>query len=78
VFLDQRGAGRSTRSARDPATDLSVNTTAHLVADLERLRTHLGIERGWCSAGRGGSTLGLTYAVTYPSAFVQSSSGRSR
>jgi proline iminopeptidase len=66
VLLDQRGAGRSTPSAHDPATDLSVNTTAHLVADLERLRTHLGIERWVLLGGSWGSTLGLAYAVTYP------------
>ena len=66
VLLDQRGAGRSTPSTQDPATDLSVNTTAHLVADLERLRTHLGIERWVLLGGSWGSTLGLTYAVTFP------------
>jgi proline iminopeptidase len=66
VLLDQRGAGRSTPSTRDLTTDLSVNTTAHLVEDLERLRTHLGVERWLLLGGSWGSTLGLTYAVTYP------------
>ena len=45
VLFDQRGCGRSTPHASDPATDMSVNTTAHLIADMERLREHLGIER---------------------------------
>ena len=66
VLLDQRGAGRSTPSTQDPATDLSVNATAHLVEDLERLRTHLGVERWLLLGGSWGSTLGLTYAVTHP------------
>jgi proline iminopeptidase len=66
VLLDQRGAGRSTPSTQDPATDLSVNTTAHLVADLERLREHLRVDRWVLLGGSWGSTLGLTYAVTHP------------
>src|SRR4051794_5635940 len=66
VLLDQRGAGRSTPAAADPTTDLSVNTTAHLVADLERLRAHLGVDRWVLLGGSWGSTLGLTYAVTHP------------
>ena len=66
VLVDQRGAGRSTPSARTPTTDLSVNTTAHLVADLERLRAHLGVDRWVLLGGSWGSTLGLTYAVAHP------------
>jgi proline iminopeptidase len=66
VLPDQRGAGRSTPSAADPTTDLSVNTTAHLVADLERMRTHLGVDRWVLLGGSWGSTLALTYAVTNP------------
>lgn len=66
ILLDQRGAGRSTPSTRDPATDLSVNTTAHLVADLERLRTHLDVDRWVLLGGSWGATLGLTYATTHP------------
>ncbi|GAA3306604.1 hypothetical protein GCM10020295_63260 [Streptomyces cinereospinus] len=45
VLLDQRGCGRSTPSASAYETDVSVNTTAHLIADLERLRRRLRIER---------------------------------
>jgi proline iminopeptidase len=44
VLFDQRGCGRSTPHASDPATDISCNTTEHLLADMERLREHLGIE----------------------------------
>ncbi|MCT7354266.1 prolyl aminopeptidase [Streptomyces sp. 15-116A] len=66
VLLDQRGAGRSTPPASDPATDMSVNTTAHLLADLERLRAHLGIERWLVWGVSFGSVLGLRYAQTHP------------
>lgn len=66
VLVDQRGAGRSTPSAADPATDMSVNTTSHLVADLERLREHLDIERWLVLGVSWGSTLGLTYALAHP------------
>jgi proline iminopeptidase len=66
VLLDQRGAGRSTPPASDHATDMSVNTTDHVMADLERLRAHLGIER-WLVWGLSwGSILGLRYAQTHP------------
>ncbi|MEU3175210.1 prolyl aminopeptidase [Streptomyces sp. NPDC007000] len=66
VLLDQRGAGRSTPSAADHTTDMSVNTTAHLMADLERLRAHLGIERWLVWGVSWGSALGLRYAQTHP------------
>ena len=66
VLFDQRGAGRSLPHASDPATDLSMNTTDHLVADIERLREHLGIERWLVFGGSWGSTLGLAYAERHP------------
>lgn len=66
VLLDQRGCGRSTPSAADPATDLSVNTTSHLVADLERLREARGIESWTVVGGSWGSTLALAYAIEHP------------
>ncbi|MFJ3906579.1 prolyl aminopeptidase [Streptomyces sp. NPDC090025] len=66
VLFDQRGCGRSTPHASDPATDLSVNTTAHLVADMERLRRHLGIDRWLLFGGSWGATLILAYAETHP------------
>jgi proline iminopeptidase len=66
ILVDQRGSGRSTPSVSDPTTDLSVNTTAHLVGDLEQSRSHLGIDRWLLLGGSWGSTLGLTYATTHP------------
>ncbi|RMF84270.1 MAG: prolyl aminopeptidase [Nitrospirae bacterium] len=60
-LLDQRGAGRST-----PHASLEANTTAHLVADLERLRRHLGIDRWVVFGGSWGSTLSLVYAQAHP------------
>jgi proline iminopeptidase len=59
VLFDQRGCGRSRPHAGDPDTSLAANTTAHLVADIERLRVHLDIDR-WVVLGLSwGSTLGL-------------------
>ncbi|MCP2257506.1 proline iminopeptidase [Streptoalloteichus tenebrarius] len=66
VLFDQRGCGRSTPHASDPATDMDHNTTAHLVADMEALREHLGIERWLLLGGSWGSTLILAYAERYP------------
>ncbi|MGW0707642.1 prolyl aminopeptidase [Streptomyces sp. NPDC002643] len=68
VLLDQRGCGRSTPSAAVYETDMSVNTTAHLIADLELLRRHLGIERWLVWGVSWGSVLGLRYAQTHPGA----------
>ncbi|MEU4513842.1 prolyl aminopeptidase [Nonomuraea wenchangensis] len=66
VLFDQRNCGRSTPHASDPATDLSANTTWHLVADMERLREHLGVERWQVFGGSWGSALALAYAETHP------------
>lgn len=66
VLFDQRGCGRSTPHASDPATDLRVNTTEQLLADMERLREHLGIERWLLFGGSWGSTLTLAYAERHP------------
>jgi proline iminopeptidase len=66
VLFDQRGCGRSTPHASDPATDMRANTTAHLVADMERLREHLRIERWLVTGGSWGSTLALAYAEQHP------------
>lgn len=65
VLFDQRGCGQSRPHIQDGA-DLSVNTTNHLIADMERLRVHLGIERWLVFGGSWGSTLGLAYAQTHP------------
>ena len=61
VLFDQRGAGRST-----PHADLTDNTTWDLVADVERLREHLGIRRWQVFGGSWGSTLALAYAESHP------------
>jgi proline iminopeptidase len=66
VLFDQRGCGRSTPHASDPATDLRHNTTDHLVSDMERLREHLGIDRWLLTGGSWGTTLALVYAERYP------------
>jgi proline iminopeptidase len=68
VLLDQRGCGRSTPHASVYDTDMSVNTTAHLIADLELLRRHLGIGRWLVWGVSWGSVLGLRYAQTHPAA----------
>jgi proline iminopeptidase len=62
VIFDQRGAGRST-----PLGAIAANTTADLVADMERLRGHLGIARWIVFGGSWGSTLALAYAEHHPS-----------
>jgi len=66
VLFDQRGCGRSTPHASDPTTDMTVNTTNQLIADMERLRQHLGIERWLLFGGSWGSTLILAYAERHP------------
>jgi proline iminopeptidase len=66
IHFDQRGCGRSTPHASDPAADMSVNTTHHLVADMERLREHLAVERWMLYGGSWGSTLILAYAERFP------------
>ena len=60
ILFDQRGCGRST-----PHAELEGNTTWDLVADMERLREHLGIERWQLLGGSWGSTLSLAYAETH-------------
>ena len=66
VLFDQRQCGRSLPHASDPTTDLSVNTTEHLLGDLERLRQHLDIARWLVFGGSWGSALGLVYAERHP------------
>nr|WP_181767590.1 prolyl aminopeptidase [Streptomyces albidus (ex Kaewkla and Franco 2022)] len=66
ILFDQRGCGRSVPHAADPATDMSHNTTAHLLADMEQLREHLGVERWLLFGGSWGSTLILAYAERHP------------
>ncbi|MES1198944.1 MAG: prolyl aminopeptidase [Pseudomonadota bacterium] len=61
VLMDQRGCGRST-----PHAELRENTTWDLIADIERVRERLGIEKWLVFGGSWGSTLALAYAVTHP------------
>ena len=61
VLFDQRGSGRST-----PHADLTDNGTWELVADIEKLRKHLGIDKWQVFGGSWGSTLALAYAETHP------------
>lgn len=61
VVFDQRGAGRSR-----PLGSLTANTTPDLVADIEILRRHLGIEHWLLFGGSWGSTLALAYAQSHP------------
>ena len=66
IQFDQRGCGRSTPHAGDWSTDLATNTTHHLIADIERLREHLGIDRWLVWGASWGVTLGLAYAERSP------------
>ncbi|GLY29427.1 prolyl aminopeptidase [Kineosporia sp. NBRC 101731] len=66
VLFDQRGCGRSRPLAEHAGVDLSVNTTAHLLRDLEALRTSLGIDRWVVTGVSWGSSLALAYAQAHP------------
>lgn len=66
VLFDQRGCGKSTPHVSAPDADLSVNTTWHLVDDIEKLREHLDVERWQVFGGSWGSALALAYAETHP------------
>jgi len=66
VLFDQRGAGRRRPHASDPGVDLSVNTTDHLISDIEILREHLGVDRWLVQGTSWGSTLALAYAQRFP------------
>ena len=61
ILFDQRGCGQST-----PYADVRENTTWDLVADIERIRQHLGIDRWMVFGGSWGATLGLAYAEQHP------------
>ncbi|MDT0569600.1 prolyl aminopeptidase [Streptomyces sp. DSM 3412] len=71
VLFDQRGCGRSTPPASAYETDMSVNTTDHLIADLELLRRHFGIGRWLVWGVSWGSALGLRYAQTHPGSVTE-------
>lgn len=61
ILFDQRGCGRST-----PHAELKENTTWDLIADMEKLRVHLGVENWQLLGGSWGSTLSVAYAETHP------------
>jgi len=61
LLIDQRGAGRS-----HPYLSCEANTTAHLLADLESVRAHFGVEQWMMVGGSWGSTLALAYAEQHP------------
>lgn len=61
ILFDQRGCGQST-----PHADLRDNTTWDLVSDMEKIRTHLKIDKWHVFGGSWGSTLSLAYAETHP------------
>lgn len=66
LLFDQRGCGRSTPSAGDPQTDLRLNTTDHLIRDIEALRALCGAEEWLVLGGSWGTTLALAYAQAHP------------
>ena len=66
VAFDQRGCGRSRPLVTEPSYDLRINTTGALLADIEQLREHLGIERWLVTGMSWGTTLALAYAQAYP------------
>ena len=61
IIFDQRGCGKSS-----PHAELKENTTWDLVDDIEKIRTHLNIEKWVVFGGSWGSTLSLIYAIKYP------------
>jgi proline iminopeptidase len=66
IIFDQRNCGRSLPHASDPAADLSLNTTGHLLRDMEQMREHLGVEKWLLRGGSWGVTLSLAYAERHP------------
>jgi len=65
ILMDQRGCGQST-----PHSNLTDNTTWHLVDDIEKLRHHLHIDKWVVFGGSWGSTLSLAYAETHPTSVL--------
>ncbi|GAA6043908.1 hypothetical protein JCM8097_004102 [Rhodosporidiobolus ruineniae] len=61
ILHDQRGSGDST-----PPASLEDNTTAHLISDIEAIRTHLAVDQAHVFGGSWGSTLALAYAQAHP------------
>ncbi len=66
ILFDQRGCGRSLPHAGDPSTDLTLNTTEHLLRDMEQLRDYLGVQKWLLFGGSWGAALSLAYAERHP------------
>lgn len=61
ILFDQRGCGRS-----QPHASLHNNTSQHLVADMEKIRRYIGLDKWVLFGGSWGSTLSILYAETHP------------
>ena len=61
IIFDQRGCGQSI-----PHAELKENTTWDLVEDIEKIREYLKIDKWVVFGGSWGSTLAMTYGITYP------------
>lgn len=66
VGIHQRGCGRSLPLATHSSADLATNTTPHLIADIEAVRQHLGVDRWLVTGVSWGTTLALAYAQAHP------------
>lgn len=66
IGFDQRGCGKSTPHVTEAGYDLTLNTTQHLISDIEALRQHLHIDRWLVNGVSWGSTLALAYAQAHP------------
>ena len=66
IQFDQRNCGRSLPHASEPEIDLTFNSLEHLLADIERLREYLAIERWLVLGGSWGATLALAYVQKHP------------
>ncbi|GII25156.1 prolyl aminopeptidase [Planosporangium mesophilum] len=66
ILFDQRNCGRSTPHASDLAANMSLNTTEHLISDMEQLREYLGVQKWMLFGGSWGVTLSLAYAQRHP------------
>jgi len=66
VGIHQRGCGRSRPLATDSSADLATNTTPHLIADIEAVRLHLGVDRWLVTGVSWDTTLALAYVQAHP------------
>lgn len=71
IGFEQRGCGRSIPHASEPGTSLDVNTTAHLIKDIELLRKARGVDTWALNGASWGSTLALSYAQAHPERIIE-------